>query len=164
MEELLQRHFEALRRPNSSVHREVQTDDYERLFEETARVLRQYERENQWLKEDVAMSIFNGRLSLSALSPGSRISCQNFYIYAYRRVRNQSDSCSFLEVLQLELTDICWSVEKGYLSYSDYRWHMKNWLHYLYFSRIEFKGYTDFEYYFQEQEKTYGDLFRAYGM
>lgn len=120
------------------------------------------------LREIVFVALLNHKLKLSDISQEVRV-CEEgltntYYTAAHRYAYECRKSQVAIEVLSMMYDDVTWATSTGQIDQKIYNERIKEWLKYLDFDIMWFKGDQDFECYFQEQKEANRDLFETYGM
>ncbi|RMI73091.1 hypothetical protein DIX59_09070, partial [Streptococcus iniae] len=126
------------------------------------------DKENNGLRRVIFEALLKHQLKLSDIPQNLRLNSLNNNVYftvAAHRCASENRNMFYLtEVLSLMYEDCIYGVIHGLVTQGEFHELICNWLNYLDYDKIEFKGDDYFERYFQKQKERHRDFFEAFGL
>lgn len=129
---------------------------------------REVEEAYEKMRQLIGLSLLKNQLKLSDMPRESRMNSLEisgyFSILAHRYACDGGDVDYLTEVLSIMYDDAIYGVMNEIINQSEFHALICQWLNYIDYDKIEFKGDKNFERYFQEQKVKHSELFSSFGM
>ncbi|WP_242258872.1 hypothetical protein [Streptococcus thoraltensis] len=142
-------------------------EDQEEL-ERYRKRLKAFESGYDGLKNLIVKSLLSHQLTLSEIPQNYRMNVLEsngyFSVAAHRYATSSGDVSYLTDVLSIMYDDAIYGASCGILNAREFYELIRQWLNYLDYDKIAFKGDVTFECYFQKQKERHRELFEAFGL